>query len=116
MSQPGYVGLEGEPWAPRSWEGKNPKGGVRECWWIQGVLGLGTCGLGTSDILGGSGKGVYKLLRTSLWGQIMSFLGKSYLGGCQIRDSRQLTTLPHPGRLNPIIPHCWGLGDGSLSS
>lgn len=39
----------------------------------------------------------------------MCFEGKSYLGGFQIRDPRQLTTLPHPGRLNPI-PHCWGLG------
>ena len=35
---------------------------------------------------------------------------KSYLGGCQIRDQRQLTTLPHPRRLNPL-PHCWGLGE-----
>jgi len=58
--------------------------------------------------LGRVRQGVYKLLGASLEGQIMCFGGKSYLGGCQIRDPRQLTTLPHPGRLNPI-PHCWGL-------
>lgn len=94
VSQPGYVGLEGEPWAPRSWEGKNPKGGVRECWWIQGVLGLGTCGLGTSDILGGSGKGVYKLLRTSLGGADYVFFGKKLSWG--LSDKRFKATYHSP--------------------
>lgn len=26
MSQPGYIGLEGELWAQRSWEVRNPRG------------------------------------------------------------------------------------------
>lgn len=49
MSQPGYVGLEGEPGAQRWWEGKNTEGPERTA---GSGCPPGTCSLGMTEILG----------------------------------------------------------------
>ena len=82
VSQPGYVGLEGEPWAQRSWETKNPEGSeVLE----DSRRALGPYNLGMSEILGGQAAGgVYKLLGAGLRKIICFGQGGRYLWGCQL--------------------------------
>lgn len=73
MSRPGYVGLEGEPWAQRSWEVKNPEGskGAEGSW--------GFRKLRVHKLLGAGKGGIMCLGKKTSWGSL-EVLGSAILG------------------------------------